>query len=66
MAFIRDGAENGDRHRRLFSAAANLGDFGCSFDLAFALLAESALDSGLPPADVRRQIECGLKHRETP
>lgn len=63
LDFVRDGAVNGDRHRLLFSAAANLGEFGCSFDLALALLSESAFDSGLPPADVRQQIECGLTHK---
>lgn len=63
LEFIRDGAEQGDRHRLLFSAAANLGEFGCSFDLASALLADAALDSGLPPCEVRRQIECGLQHK---
>ena len=58
--FIRQGASTGDRHRLLFSAAANLAEFGCTPALAVALLEESALDSGLPPNDVRRQIECGL------
>jgi hypothetical protein len=62
LEFIRDGATVGDRHRLLFSAAANLGEFGCPAELAHALLTESALDSGLPPADVRRQIDCGLTH----
>ena len=61
--FMLDGATTGDRHRRLFSAAANLAEFGCKFPLAFALLSESALDSGLTPADIRRQIECGLNHQ---
>lgn len=61
--FIRDGATTGDRHRLLFSAAANLAEFGCSFDLAYALLGEVALDSGLSPSDVRRQIQCGLEHQ---
>ena len=60
LNFIRHGADQGDRHRLLFSAAANLREFACSPSLAFALLEESALDSGLPPKDVRRQIECGL------
>jgi hypothetical protein len=58
--FIRDGADKGDRHRRLFSAAANLAEFGCPPALAHALLTEAALDCGLAPSDVRRQIECGL------
>ena len=60
--FIRDGAANGDRHRLLFSAAANLAEFDCPPKLAFALLMPSALDSGLAPADAARQVECGLKH----
>lgn len=63
MDFIRDGATHGDRHRRLFSAAANLEEFSCSFELAWAMLSESALDSGLSPSEVRRQIECGLAYR---
>lgn len=60
LDFIRDGASVGDRHRLLYSAARNLGDFGCSTALAHALLNEAALDSGLSPSDVRRQIDCGL------
>ena len=60
LDFIREGAVAGDRHRLLFSAAANLREFGCPPALAVALLEESALDSGLPPKDVRRGIECGL------
>jgi hypothetical protein len=62
LDFIRDGADQGDRHRLLFSAAANLAEFDCPPALAHALLDEAALDSGLTPADVRRQIECGLNH----
>lgn len=57
LDFIRDGAEAGDRHRLLYSAAANLFDFGCSLTLASALLTESALDSGLSPNELRRCIE---------
>jgi len=60
LEFIRDGATVGDRHRLLFSAAANLGEFGCPSALAYALLSESGLDSRLSPSDVRRQIACGL------
>lgn len=58
--FIRDGALEGDRHRMLFSAAANLAEFNCPSALAHALLAEAGRDSGLPPKEVQRQIECGL------
>lgn len=60
LEFIRDGAATGDRHRLLFSAAANLAEFHCPPALAHALLSEAALDSGLSPCEVRRQIECGL------
>jgi hypothetical protein len=62
LDFIRDGADQGDRHRLLFSAAANLAEFGCPPALAHALLTEGGLDSGLPPKEVCRQIECGLNH----
>jgi hypothetical protein len=61
LAFIRDGAGEGDRHRLLYSAARNLGEFGCPPALAHALLSEAALDCGLAPKEVARQIECGLK-----
>ncbi len=73
LEFIRDGATSGGtsndqalgvgRHRLLFSAAANLAEFGCSLELAEALLTESALDSGLTPSEVARQIRCGLNHK---
>jgi hypothetical protein len=62
LDFIRDGAEQGDRHRLVFSAAANLAEFRCPPALAHALLTEAALDCGLSPSDVRRQIECGFAH----
>jgi hypothetical protein len=65
LEFIHDGAAVGDRHRLLFSAAANLAEFNCPPALAHALLTEAALDSGLPPAEVRRQIECGLQRAPT-
>ena len=42
LTFIRQGADPGDRHRLLFSAAANLREFRCPPPLAFALLEESA------------------------
>ena len=62
LDFIRDGASAGDRHRLLFSAAANLAEFGCSVELAHELLSEAGLDSGLSPSETRRQIDCGLSH----
>ena len=63
LDFIRHGAGSGDRHRLLFSAAANLAEFGCPVELAHELLNEAGLDSGLSPSEVRRQIDCGLKHQ---
>lgn len=73
LDFIRDGALSGGtandqergagRHRLLFSAAANLAELGASLALAEALLTEAALDSGLTPSDVRRQIRCGIEHK---
>ncbi|QVL34220.1 hypothetical protein KIH39_10025 [Telmatocola sphagniphila] len=62
LDFIRAGALEGDRHRLLFSAAANLAELGCPPTLAHELLTETALDSGLKPSEVRRQIDCGLTH----
>ena len=59
IAFIREGATVGDRHRLCYSAAANLAELGAPLPLCVALLEESALDIGLPPADVRRAIENG-------
>lgn len=58
--YIADGADHGDRHRLLWSAAANLGEFGCPSELAHALLLEPAIDCGLSPADAKRHIDRGL------
>jgi hypothetical protein len=66
LDFIRNGADQGDRHRLLFSAAANLKEFGCPPALAVALLEEPARDSRLSPKEVRRQIECGLAAGTSP
>lgn len=71
LDFIRHGAAPGGgaadadratgcgRHRRCYSAAANLAELGAPLPLCLALLDESALDCGLPPSDVRRAIENG-------
>jgi hypothetical protein len=66
LEFLCNGAEEGHRHRLLFSAAANLRELGCPAPLAHALLTPAGLDSGLPPREVHRQIECGLAHRGDP
>lgn len=52
----------GDRHRLLFSAAADLAEKGTPEHVVFELLTEPGLDSGLPPSEVRRQISCGFAH----
>lgn len=62
LEFIRDGAADGERELRTFRAAANLAEFGCPGALAFALLEESALDSGLSPKEARKAIDGGLRH----
>ena len=59
-AFLSAEVEVGDRHRLLYSAAANLAELGCPLPACHAILTEPALDLGLPPKDVARQIECGF------
>ena len=61
-AVLVEGSFVGDRHRELFSAAANLAEFASVDELAFALLTPCGLNSGLTRSDVQRQIACGLKH----
>ncbi len=58
-AFLAGEVEVGDRHRLLYSASANLAELGCPLSACHAILTEPALDLGLPPKDVARQIECG-------
>ena len=58
-AFLNGEVEAGDRHRLLYSAAANLAELGCPLPAVRALLTEPALDAGLQPKAVSRQIECG-------
>ena len=63
LDFIRSGGtSNGERHTRLFQAAANLAELGAGLELAEALLTESGLDSGLSPSEVARQIKSGIEH----
>ncbi len=62
LEFIADGAANGERHSRLFSAACNLGEFGASEKLAVALLMEAARDSGMPMKEIADTIAAGVAH----
>jgi len=58
-AFLAGEIGTGDRHRLLYSAAANLAEIGCSLPAVRALLTDPALDLGLPPKDVLRGIDNG-------
>jgi hypothetical protein len=58
-AFLNGEVKDGDRHRLLYSAAANLAELGCPLPALVALLTEPARDLGLPPKDVARGIENG-------
>jgi hypothetical protein len=58
-AFLDGDVEVGERHSRLYSAAANLAELGCPLLAVRALLTERALDLGLPPKDVERAIVNG-------
>jgi hypothetical protein len=63
--YIRGGAAAGEsRHIALFSAAGNLREFGANEHLITALLEETALDDGLPPKDVARQIRTAIEHAD--
>ena len=52
--------EPGDRHRLIYSAARDLAEKGAPRHLVDALLREVSLDTGLPPREVDRQLECGF------
>lgn len=65
LDFIRDGAPNGERQKRLYSAAANLAEHGAALPLCVALLEETALDCGLPPKEVERTIRCGCQSAQS-
>ena len=61
LAFIRgEDVEKGGRHNRLYSAATNLTEVGCSPAAVRALLTDPALDLGLPPSDVASAINNGI------
>jgi hypothetical protein len=51
----------GERHRVILSAAADLSEFPTVPDLVKAILRQPALDTGLPPREVDRQIHCGVE-----
>jgi hypothetical protein len=51
----------GERAVTVLSAAADLAEFPTIDDLVIALLTAPALDTGLPPREVDRQIRCGIE-----
>jgi hypothetical protein len=51
----------GERHRTIFSAAADLAEFETIADLIMALLRAPGIHTGLPPSEVERQVLCGIK-----
>jgi hypothetical protein len=56
-AVLAGDVEVGERHRLVYSAAANLFEFGDVPSLVRALLTEPARDLGLPPKDIERAID---------
>ena len=60
--FLRFGTDEGERAQTLFRCAAWLAEQGAPPSLCFALLTEPGRDVGLTPADVARQIQCGIEH----
>ncbi len=61
----------GDRHRLIYAAARNLTEAGAPLHLVRELLREPALNTGLPPREVDRQLDCGFndaarKNDQTP
>jgi len=62
MDFLRLGTLQGERHVTLFRVAAWMTEQGAGDDFTRLFLTEAAGDLGLPPADVARQIQCGVGH----
>ena len=62
LDLLRFGVGEGDRHNTLFRCAAWLTEQGAPPSLCSALLTEAGRDVGLTPADVARQIACGIAH----
>jgi hypothetical protein len=62
LDFLRFGVPEGERAVTLFRCAAWLTESGAPAQLVHALLTEPALDTGLTPAETKRQINCGINH----
>ena len=64
--FMRNGAPELTRAKRLFRAAANLLQVGCSRGAVYQLLSPAALMSGLSPTDISRQIDGAVSFMRKP
>ncbi|MFO0863919.1 MAG: hypothetical protein U0744_04580 [Gemmataceae bacterium] len=62
LEFFRFGVQVGERRPTLFRSAAWLTEQGAPPSLVKALLWEVACDQAIAPADVSRQIACGVEH----
>lgn len=56
----------GDRHRLIYSAARDLASSGAPRHLIDSLLRDASLDTGLPPREVDRQLDCGFADARQP
>lgn len=62
--FMAFGCEQGQRALMVFRCAALLTENGAPERLVSGILREPAENSGLPPAEVTRQIQSGIKHAQ--
>jgi hypothetical protein len=62
LDFLRFGVPEGERRPTLFRCAAWMAEQGAPDRLIHAMLTEAALDLGVTPKDVARQIDCGIAH----
>lgn len=59
---MHNGAPEGTRSIRVFRAAVNLLQVGCSREAVYQLLSPAALMSGMPPGDVKHQLEGAVRY----
>jgi hypothetical protein len=64
--FMRNGAPKLTRAKRLFRAAVNLLQVGCSRGAVYQLLSPAALMSGLSPTEISRQIDGAARYLRKP
>ena len=64
--FMHNGAPELTRAKRLFRAAVNLLQVGCSRKAVYQLLSPAALMSGLSPTDATQQIEGAVRYMQKP